>query len=714
MSIIQSLREKGAWIMTAFIAFALLVFVVEEGLKNKSIFGGSSNTLGKVNGTTIDRVKFEERFKQLEDRYTQMGYTMDPNTAMQQRNSLWDEFVSNAILDEEYDKLGLEVTDKELGDFLYGSNPPQDFLQRFTDPNTGQFDANQAYQTVQQIRKQKGSPDYENFFGNYLPALVKFRKREKLDALMNNSVYVPKWLIEKTTAENNQIASISYVSVPYITIPDTTVKVSDAEITEYVNKHKALFKQEKAAGIDYVYFSAAPSATDSAAILLQLQNLKDSFSTTNDVAQFLLSNSSQVPYYDSYIARKEIKMDKIDSIIATPAGSIYGPYLDGGSYVMSRVVAVKPIPETVKVRHILVATMQQTQTGQMQQVRDDLSAKNLIDSIATAIRTGSNFDTLCKKFSDDGNKDQGGIYDSVVSGRMVPSFNDFIFTNAVGTKGVVKTEYGYHYVEVLSRKGATVNGYKIAYLSFPILVSDETDNIARSAAFQFATESRDRKSFEENAKKLGKDIFNAAEIKPLDASVRGVGLETPSRELVRWIFNEASLGQVSDRAFSVGSNYMVPIVTQLYAEGIKDAKQARPNTEYTIRQEKKAKLIAEKMGTPASLEALAQTMNVPVLNADSVSFSSPQITGVGYEPKVAGAAFNKANQSALSKPISGTAGVFVLKTISVGAVANPNMDVRNLQTMQQTQMRMMLGQRGNIAENLKKKASIKDERYKYF
>ncbi len=154
MSIIQSLREKGAWIMTAVIAFALLVFVVEEGLRNKTMFGDSSNTLGKVNGTTIDRIQFEERLKRIEDRYTQMGYNMDDNSRMQERNRLWNEYVDDAVLDKEYEKLGIEVTEKELGDYLYGANPPQDFKQQFTDQNTGLFDANQAYNYVQQLRKQ--------------------------------------------------------------------------------------------------------------------------------------------------------------------------------------------------------------------------------------------------------------------------------------------------------------------------------------------------------------------------------------------------------------------------------------------------------------------------------------------------------------------------------------------------------------------------------
>ena len=703
--------------MTAVIAFALLVFVVEEGLRNKTMFGDSSNTLGKVNGTTIDRIKFEERLKRIEDRYTQMGYNMDDNSRMQERNRLWNEYVDDAVLNDEYEKLGIEVTEKELGDYLYGENPPQDFKQQFTDPNTGQFDAIQAHQYVQQLKKQSATnPQRALLFDEYFPAIVKFRMREKLEAMMTNSVYVPKWLIEKTSAENSQIASFSYVRVPYTSIPDSTIKVSDADVNEFVAKNKTLFKQEKAAGIDYVYFNAAPSKADSNAVVQSLENLKDSFAHTNDVAQLLLTEGTITPYFNSYLTRKEIKIASIDSIINKPAGTAYGPYMDAGTYVLGRVVDIKLIPEMVKVRHILVATMQQTQTGQMVPVREETIAKNLIDSIVNAIKTGSNFDTLCLKFSDDGTKTTGGIYDSIVTGKMVVAFNDYIFTNPIGSKGVVKTEFGYHYIEILANRGPIVPGYKVAYLSKSILPSDETDNNARGAANQFAAESRNKKQFEENAKKKNLEVFNAAEIKPLDPSIRGVGIDGgSSREMIRWIFNEAELGDVSERPFQIKSSnyfvYVVPVVTHLYEEGTQGVERARQTSEAKILQQKKAKMIGEKIASATTLEAVSKATNEPIAKADSVSFSSPQSV-IGYEPKLSGAAFNKSYQSKISPVIAGEVGIFVIKTESVGAIPNPNLDVKSQQAAQQQQMRMF-NQR-SIVENLKKSASIKDNRYKHF
>src|SRR6185295_357726 len=234
-----------------------------------------------------------------------------------------------------------------------------------------------------------------------------------------------------------------------------------------------------------------------------------------------------------------------DSILKNPVGSVYGPYLDGNSYALSKMLGLKQWPDTVKVRHILIATTQQTQQGQAMTIREDSTAKKLADSIQLAIKGGANFDTLCRKYSDDGTKETGGVYDNVTTGRMVPTFNDFIFDHKVGESGVVKTEYGYHYVEVLSQKGSSP-AYKIAYVTKAIYPSSSTDDSVSNAANQFAGDSRDEKAFdtnfEKNLKPRGINKFLASDIKPNDFTI-GQSLPAASRQLVKAIF-AAGKGEV--------------------------------------------------------------------------------------------------------------------------------------------------------------------------
>ena len=53
--------------------------------------------------------------------------------------NVWEQQVDEIVMQQEYEKLGLQFTPKELNDVLFGANPPQWLKQEFTDPATGQF-----------------------------------------------------------------------------------------------------------------------------------------------------------------------------------------------------------------------------------------------------------------------------------------------------------------------------------------------------------------------------------------------------------------------------------------------------------------------------------------------------------------------------------------------------------------------------------------------
>ena len=52
-------------------------------------------------------------------------------------------------------------------------------------------------------------------------------------ALLGESTYVPKWMAERTMADQNAVASFSYVTVPYTSITDSTIKVTDDDVRLY-------------------------------------------------------------------------------------------------------------------------------------------------------------------------------------------------------------------------------------------------------------------------------------------------------------------------------------------------------------------------------------------------------------------------------------------------------------------------------------------------
>ena len=146
-------------------------------------------------------------------------------------------------------------------------------------------------------------------------------------------------MAEKMGADNSLIANISYVRIPYSSIADSSVKVSDEEIKAFIEKRPEEYQQEKSRSIAYVAFSAAPSTADSAAVRDKLKVLSGEFASTSDIKGFLLRSNGELPYYEGFISKARIQVPQKDSILKTPVGGIYGPYLDQKNYVLAKVAA---------------------------------------------------------------------------------------------------------------------------------------------------------------------------------------------------------------------------------------------------------------------------------------------------------------------------------------------------------------------------------------
>ncbi|MFI5123766.1 MAG: peptidylprolyl isomerase [Chitinophagales bacterium] len=713
MSIIQQIRERAAWLVFGLIGVSLIGFLLmDSSVGNSRLSAANSGTVGSVNGNQLEYTDFQKQISEREDQYKSQGYPLNDMIQQNIRETVWKQFEEESVLKGEYSKLGLEVSDKELNDMLVGPNALPEIKRAFTDPNTGVFDPQQAAARINQLRtiyngNRKTDQNYavaQNFFEQVLPQFVKLRLREKYISLLANSSYVPKWMIEKSNADNSQVAAVSFVNIPYRTISDSSIKISDAEIEAYLDKHEDQYQQEDTRSIRYVSFSAAPTAGDSSTIKEQVQSLKSEFSTTSDVEGFLARNGTEINYKEEYTPKSKLTGSKRDSLTVLPKGSVIGPYLDGPNYVIARIMDVKTLPDSTKARHILVATVD-LRTNQPK--LEDSTAKNRIDSIKNLLDHGARFDSVAFHLSDDeGTRLKGGDLGYFAPGQMVKEFNDFAFDGKKGDKKIIKTQFGYHYVEIEDQKNFEP-AYKIAYFARKIEPSSETDDNASGLASQFAGESRDQAAFDANSKKANLQKNTAADIHPVDFSIQGLG---SSRALVRWIF-DAKLGEVSE-SFSVGDKYVVAIVTETNKKGTMTVAKSRPIIEPILRNRKKAEEIYKKIASATTLDAVAASTGQTIQKADSLVFTSPYIPNVGPEPRVVGYAFDKQiSGRPVSAPVAGNEGVFVLKVEQVGAKANYSGDI------EQTREAMLQSEESIIqragTEALKKNAKIKDNRAKF-
>lgn len=717
MSVIQNIRDKYArWAVIA-IALSLIGFILMDAFAGKgSLFNNrGSNTLGKINGTTIDRIQFDKKMQLFGGRVPE-----------EQRPSLiqnlWDYEVSRIVVEDEADKLGLTVTERELRDALYGNNPPQFLAEVFTDRSSGKFDAVTAQQQVNQILK-KGSPGQSEY--DYITSNIDLLKNQllisKYMTLMTSSIYYPKWFLEKRNSDNSLIGKMSYVMVPYTTIADSTVKVSDDEIRSYMQAHKDQFKRDKESrSVEYVLFSTAPSAADTAAVKNELESLKPQFEAAQDAGGFVNQQNSAFPFEDRYIAKSAIQVPVKDTLFGLPKGTVYGPYLDNSHFVLARVIDVKTMPDSAKVKHILIQSAGDPQS--------DSIAKARIDSIKTAIDKGASFDTLAKRFSaDKGSAENGGLLqmplqtggttDYFTQGAMVAEFNDAVFNGKIGDEQIVKTQYGYHLIRILDLKGYEPH-YKIAYMAREITTSPETDNEIHNLAAMFAGDSRDYASFnsnfEKNLQPKGYNKQVATDVDEMQFNM--MGITSSARPFVKEVF-DADKGDVVGPV-SLPDGYVVGVVTGVNEPGLPDVATVRPMIEPVLRNKKKGEMIVKNIGQVSTLEQVSSKLNQPVQTVDSLRFSGGP--AFGYEPKVLGALFNPANKGkVVNQPLVGNSGVYVIRVENVSTTpveaANVEEQRKQMEMQEKNQIMQQMQYGVNpILDPLKKDARIKDYRAKFY
>jgi peptidyl-prolyl cis-trans isomerase D len=706
MQIIQTIRDKGAAIIISVIAVSLLGFLLMDARSGSSSFFKSlSSGLGKVNGDAIEKAEFDKKFNQTYEMAKEQSQSQGgqmPNSD-QIREQVWDGMVAQKVFYSEANKLGIDFTSKELSSVLNsmdGNNPL--LREKAILDDNGQPDPVKLAAAINNIKKATGD-EYERLNAGIVEPQRIGSISGKYISLLNASAYYPAWMKEKDSMEAKSFATISYAFVSYGEISDSTVKVSDNEIEEYVAQHKDQFKQEAGRMVSYVTFSQLPTAQDSAAVKAQLQNLKNSFQTENNVAAFVARNSASAQYDSNYKVKSKIQSNAIDSIAKLPVGSVYGPYVDNGSYVLAKFLGSRTYPDSAKARHILIS-VNDPQSGQ--QIMPDSAAKKLADSLLKVINGGGDFTALAKQFSSDpGSKDKGGVYESFGYGDMVPEFNDFAFNKPAGTRGVVKTNFGYHVIEAMGTRGSSP-AYKIAFITKDILPSDSTINAASNNAGTLASQ-KSSKDFDAYVAKNGLQKVSWPNI--IKENDFRLGAFQDARQLIKWAFG-AKKGDISS-SFTIGDQFVVATVDKIASEGTQDAAAARAGVEGIVRNRKKAETIIKKLGSNPTVEAAAAAYNKQpqIAGTDSsIVFNGRIIPGIGDEPKILGASFNKEYQAKATPPMACNMGVYVIKVNSMGTKDGVLLSTTQKLTALKTQVS------AGWFEGLKNMATIKDNRSEFY
>ncbi len=682
MAVLSKIRQRTG-LLIIVIGFCLLAFLVGDAFQSGT-FGSDANEIGSVNGTDIPTQEFLQKVAMAEKQGQGISNT-------QAFNSTWEQEVRSIILSEEFDKLGLKVGDEQFINVIkqnpnFAQNPQ--FLNA-----AGLFDENKFKEFLKSI---KNAPNQEQwlqwkaFEGN----IEKYTVEQMYNTMIKSGVYTTKAegkLAYKLEADK---VDFDYVMVPFSSINDDQVKVTDAEIIDFMKKSPKKYKSDNTTSIDFVLFENKPSKEDELAMSSKINELKTKFDSVSNVGKFVNENSD-IKFDSTYLAKKDLPLEFQEQLFNLPAGSVFGPYVHNGHQCLSRMIGRKA-NATAKASHILLAYKGAPQSAA---TRTKEEAQALANSLlAQAKANPDGFGMLAMTNSDDpGSKNNGGEYDNITPGQMVPQFNDYVFNNPVGSIGVVETDFGFHVIKVSGKNDAVLMGT----VAQKIQPSDATIDATYTKASQFESDALENKDFAALAKKSGVEVVNTNNIKAFDEYVQGLGSQ---REIVRWSFSsDTDINSV--KRFETTQGFVIAKLKDKNETGLLPIELAKQSVEPLLKNKKKAELIKKKMNGN-TLESVAKSSGASVLPATGVSLKTPVIPNIGSEPKVVGKAFNLASGKT-SEIIEGNAGMYMIKGKSVIKAADlPSYTTYINQDRTQNQSYSV----SKAYTALKDKAEIKDNR----
>lgn len=639
MAVLSKIRQRSFFLII-IIALALFSFVLADVIQSGT-FSSGANDVGSVNGTDIEAQQFMQNVSNIE----KQGQGTSTTQAM---NSAWEQEVRRIILSEEFDKLGLKIGSEQLINVIK-QNPNLAQNPQFLNA-AGQFDENKFKESLKGI---KNAPDQTQWlqWKEFEKNIERYAVEQIYNTMIKSGIYTTKAEGKFQYQLENDKADFDYVTVAFSTVNDDQVKVTDAEIIDFMKKSPKKYKSDNTTSIDFVLVDNKPSKEDEQAMLSSIGEVRVKFDSVANVGEFVNANSD-IKFDSTYLAKKDLPLDYQEALFNLPVGGIYGPYVFNGHQCISKMISRKG-NASAKASHILLAYQGAERSSATRTKEEAQALAN--DLLAQVKANPGNFGMLAMTNSDDpGSKNNGGEYE-ITPGQMTQKFNDFVFNNAAGTIGLVETEFGFHVMKVSEKFDAVLMGT----VAQKIQPSEATIDAIYTKASQLEADANENKDFAALAKKAGLEVIPATNLKGSDEYVQGVGSQ---REIIRWSFNkDTEVGDV--KRFEVPQGFVIAKLKDKNTSGLLPIDIAKQSVEPIIKNNKKAEIIKKKM-SGTSLEAVAKASGASVQPAIGVSLKMPVLPNIGSEPKVVGKAFGMA-AGKTSEIIEGNSGMFMVRAKTV-------------------------------------------------
>ena len=715
MAALGKIRSKGG-ILVGAIGLALFAFLAGDAARScDGIKGEARQQIGEILGKKISVQDYQKLIDEYQSaiKFTMQRDNLTDQEVNQVNDQVWQQLVSNRVIEADAEKVGLTVTEKEIQNVLNEGTNPMLVQTPFVNQQTGRFDVNALKQFFDSYNKAKAakSPQVEQMqpiYDYWLFVEKNLRAQllgQKYQALLASCVLSNKAEAKMAFKDNNEESQIQLASLAYSTVKDADVKVTDDDLKAKYAELKPAFRQNvETRDIKFVDFQIKASAADRSQVVKEMNDFQKQLASAADPAAVVSKSGSEIPYLGLPVSNKAYQQypdiaSKIDSLSVGTTGVVENA--QDNTLNIIRVLSKAQLADSIQFRQINIAAA----------TPDEARAK--ADSIQKALAGGADFDALAKRYGQTGEK----VWFTGQQYEMAPSMNqdNRTFVNALlngevnATQNLALTQ-GNIILQVLDKKAFTTKT-TAAVIKKVVDFSKATRSNAYNKFSEFVAKSSTVADLEKNAPKSGYQVQSLNDISTAEHYVGGI---PGTRDALKWLF-EAKQGEVSP-LYECGNNdhLLVIALTAIHPQGYRswDDAQVKEILKREVIKDKKAEKLMAKLKGVNSIAA-AQAKGAKVSSVNQITFAAPafvQATG-SVEPALSGAVAGTAAGKFSKAPVKGNAGVYVFQVVKKSMRAGSKYD-ETLVMQQAAQANMQLV--GNFMQDLILKAKVVDNRYLFF
>ena len=342
MAILGQIRKRSIFLIIV-IGMALFAFVLSGVFTSNGGFG-ANEPIGEINGEEIDYAMFNMMVEQ-----AQTVYGLNMINAV---NLAWNQGLKNQALIQEIDKLGIGAGRGQLEQII--SSDESIVMNPLFQNEIGLFDFNKFSSYITQLNSSNPTM-YDQWRLQEQNIISLAKQKIYFDLIKSSVIYTNVESNIQYHLENDKV-SIEYLRIPYEIIPDSTLKIKDSEILSYLKKNRGIYENGESRKVEYIYIPDVASSLDENNIRTDLEQIRDGFSQMNQVTNAVediegfkvvkdyaeyIEIYSDVSWDSIYKTKQELSGDFSDILFGLNKGEVFGPYKDGNTLRISRMIEKK-------------------------------------------------------------------------------------------------------------------------------------------------------------------------------------------------------------------------------------------------------------------------------------------------------------------------------------------------------------------------------------